>query len=72
MSLCNCNVISHSTLSWWGGYININKDKIVIYSYDILRLVNATVYDKPMLTDRIFQHYKPDWIPLKTKNVIFQ
>lgn len=72
MSLCDHNILSHSTLSWWGAYINETPNKLVIYSKDLLRLDNARIYPNIVKIDRQKEHYKKEWISLDISNTFFQ
>ena len=65
MSLCKHNIISHSTFSWWGAYLNANPDKIVLYPSDSLRIFWGKLYNEPQCIERKWEHYKPEWIGLE-------
>lgn len=56
MSLCKDNIICNSTFSWWGAYLNSNKDKKVITTNKWFGPINAHL--------NISTLFPPEWIIL--------
>lgn len=56
MSLCNHNIMSNSSFSWWGSYLNTNKNK---------KIFVPSVWFGPKGEQNYFDIYEPDWNKIK-------
>ncbi len=52
MMLCNGALIANSSFSWWGAWLNKNKDRIIISP----KKWNNNIYSKDMILN--------DWIKI--------
>ena len=69
MSLCDHNIICHSTLSWWGAYLNKNLNRLVLYPSDIINFYSKLCNIEPILLEK---NYIPnDWISINSSSLIY-
>ena len=52
ISLCNHNIMSNSSFSWWGSYLNKNKDK---------RIFVPSLWFGPKGEKNFDDVYEPEW-----------
>ena len=57
MSLCNHNVMSNSSFSWWGSYLNLNEDKKIFVPSTWFGPQGETYYQDV---------YEDNWIKIET------
>jgi hypothetical protein len=70
MSLCNHNIICHSTLGWWGAFLNKNPNKIVLYPSDIFTFFCKKILRRNNI-DLIKENiYPKNWICLKSSSIL--
>jgi len=69
MSLCSDNIICHSTLGWWGAYLNKDKNKSILYPSDIFITFFKKILGRTNLQEIKDNFYPKEWICVRSNSI---
>lgn len=55
MSSCRFNIIANSTFSWWGAYLNMDREKVVLY---------PSIWFGPTIKHDVKDLFPPTWVKI--------
>lgn len=69
MSLCDHNIICHSTFGWWGAYLNRSKNKMVLYPTELINFYSKLYICSKDICKKKF--IPSDWIAIDSTSIIY-
>jgi hypothetical protein len=70
MSLISNHIVCFSTFSWWGAYLNKNKNKIVLYSRDYYDTFYRNILRRDLSYETVMDNFYPkEWIRIDSNYI---